>query len=203
MTSDFDYKKYSLENLENWMHDAMSCDDASADEIYNCIVNVVRDNYYHHKKYVSQAYELLEKLNGVKTLDINLKDILKCDKDDPSPECQGAWNDFWEEPQQYTEEELNAMCDEAEKNQKKLLTHQEAIDAGWVMSADGFWLPPQDKKKWVLPVDKIGEVYFVTFPEDLLETAKLKEGDEVNWIDNGDGSYTLRKVTEPLTMDEC
>jgi hypothetical protein len=49
--------------------------------------------------------------------------------------------------------------------------------------------------KWSLPVeaDPSGE-YFVTFPDDLLETANLKEGDQVEWVDKGDGSYLLRKI---------
>ena len=46
MTSDFSYKKYSLENLENWMYDAMSSAEASPQEIYDVIVGVVKDNYY-------------------------------------------------------------------------------------------------------------------------------------------------------------
>jgi hypothetical protein len=49
--------------------------------------------------------------------------------------------------------------------------------------------------KWSLPVemDPSGE-YFVTFPDDLLEAADLKEGDQVEWVDRGDGSYLMRKV---------
>jgi bifunctional DNA-binding transcriptional regulator/antitoxin component of YhaV-PrlF toxin-antitoxin module len=43
----------------------------------------------------------------------------------------------------------------------------------------------------------------VSFPDDLLEAAKLKEGDEVYWVDNNDGTYTIRKVSKPLGMDEC
>jgi bifunctional DNA-binding transcriptional regulator/antitoxin component of YhaV-PrlF toxin-antitoxin module len=64
-------------------------------------------------------------------------------------------------------------------------------------------------KKWVLPVEetKVAETdeteYFVSFPDDLLESANLKEGDQVEWVDNGDGSYLLRKVIKPLGMDEC
>jgi antitoxin component of MazEF toxin-antitoxin module len=45
--------------------------------------------------------------------------------------------------------------------------------------------------------------YFVSFPQDLLEAADLKEGDAVHWIDNNDGSYTIRKSTKPLGSDEC
>lgn len=64
-------------------------------------------------------------------------------------------------------------------------------------------------KKWVLPVEEAKNFdtdeteYFVAFPDDLLETANLKEGDQVEWSDNGDGSFTLRKVTQSLGMDEC
>jgi bifunctional DNA-binding transcriptional regulator/antitoxin component of YhaV-PrlF toxin-antitoxin module len=35
--------------------------------------------------------------------------------------------------------------------------------------------------------------YFITFPDDLLEATDLKEGDQVEWIDNGDGSFKLIK----------
>ena len=53
-------------------------------------------------------------------------------------------------------------------------------------------------KKWVLPTELDGLTgdVFVKFPDDLLDAANLKEGDEVEWIDNGDGSYTLKKVEQ-------
>ena len=38
----------------------------------------------------------------------------------------------------------------------------------------------------------------VTFPDNLLEAANLKEGDEIEWIDQGDGAYILRKVVKIL-----
>jgi len=161
-----------------------------------------------------------------------------CDRDDPSPECKGAWNSFWEEnyypeeSNQYTEEELNAMCDAAVKVDgysvdgkshseyyydytrndpdrpnpfKTKINYDEAIAAGWRMTDDGIWMPPQEtpKKKWILPVEQVHDDYFVSFPDDLLKTAKLKEGDEVNWVDNGDGSFKIVKVLQPLGPDEC
>ena len=36
--------------------------------------------------------------------------------------------------------------------------------------------------------------YFITFPDDLLEAANLEEGNQIEWIDQGDGSYILKKV---------
>jgi hypothetical protein len=192
----FDYKKYSLEQLENWVHDAMSSD-ASPHEIYSAIREAVREDYYYHKDRLSRASGLLELLSGHRPVaDKELFEAalaereyyegvskpLSCDKNDPSPECQGAWNDFWEEhyyPEeglQYTNEELDAMCDAATSAKKGKVN------------------------KWILPVDEVQNAEtgedecFVTFPDDLLEAADLKEGDQVEWVDQGDGSYLLRKV---------
>jgi hypothetical protein len=93
-------------------------------------------------------------------------------KDDTSPESQGAWNDFWEE--YYYPEEVKKVREEGGYD----------------------WTPKQDKVvKWQLPVeaDASGE-YFVQFPDDLLDAANLKEGDTVEWVDNLDGSFILKKV---------
>ena len=68
-----------------------------------------------------------------------------------------------------------------------------------------FTLPPEEPKqdkvvKWQLPVEEgtdciTGEKeYFITFPDDLLEAANLKQGDEVEWISTDDHNYLLRKV---------
>jgi hypothetical protein len=265
-----DYKKYSLEHLENWLHDAMSVGEATPQEIYDTIKKVVEENYYTYKEQTAKAYELLALLNG------NGKGHLSCDKDDPSPECKKSWTSFWEEnyyPEEYekskepkvedimppwghsdmealryTEEELNAMCEKASSDDEKekcreynlreaeyydkraqvdtdyekskyywdadrnksvnQLSYDEMIAAGYEMTADGFWIPSHKEekvKKWVLPVEVDGPSgeYFVTFPDDLLEAANLKEGDQVEWIDNGEGSYIMKKVTQPIGMDEC
>lgn len=114
---------------------------------------------------------------------------------------------------QYTDEELNAMCAAAEKQEKqRKMTYDEAIAAGYEMTADGFWIPPQKEDKvvkWHLPIDEIGngdtgeQEYFITFPDDLLEAANLNPGDEVEWVDKNDGTFILRKVTKPLGGDEC
>ena len=169
-----DYKKYALGQVENFLYDAMSTD-ASPQEIYDVIRGVVEDNYYTYKNATEKAYELLALLNG------NGVGHLTCDRDDTSPECKGAWNDFWEENyypeehQQYREEELDAMCAAATSAKKDKVN------------------------KWILPVEetKVAETdeieYFITFPDDLLEATDLKEGDQVEWIDNGDGSFKLIK----------
>jgi len=186
----FNYKKYSLEKLEEWVHDSLSCEDVTPQEIYDLIKGVVSENYYTYKCHTERCYELLALLNG------NGKGHLTCDKDDPSPECKKSWNDFWEEhyyPEEakdngmrpwghsdmeylvansnhYKEEELNAMCDAAEKQDKVV--------------------------KWQLPVevDGLSGECYVNLPDDLLEAANINENDLVEWIDRKDGSFELRKV---------
>jgi hypothetical protein len=148
----------------------------------------------------------------------NNKKPLSCDKDDPSPECQGAWNSFWEE--NYYPEEHSKYYYEYDRNDPNRLKYE----GGWVYeSPDGGKTVTKRKvgstekivvkenkvKKWVLPVEEVRDedtdedIYCVTFPDDLLEAANLKEGDEIEWVEKDDGSYLLRKVTQPLGMDEC
>ena len=222
---DFDYKKYSLENLEKWMSDALLSSEATPQEIYDVIRKVVEEEYIYFKHHTGRCYELLALLNG------NGKGHLSCDKDDPSEECKKSWTSFWEEnpyPEEYkepsvedimppwghsdmealryTEEELNAMCDKAASDQEKEkcreynLREAEYYDKRAQLDAD------YDKvKKWVLPteVDGLTGDVIVNLPDDLLERAGLKEGDQVEWIDTGEGSYIMKKVTQPLKIDEC
>ena len=141
---DSDYKKYSLEKLQEWVHDAMSSD-ASPHEIYSAIREAVREDYYYHKDRISRASGLLSLLSGHRPVE---------DK----------------KSKYYYEYDRN------DSNRKN---------------------PFEDKvKKWVLPVEVDGPSgeYFVQFPDDLLEAANLKEGDQVEWVDQGDGSCILRKV---------
>jgi hypothetical protein len=281
---DFDYKKYSLENLEKWIEDALNSSEASPQEIYDCIRKVVEDNYYCYKNSTSRCYDLLALLNGngkeylsevLKEREyyegVNSKNsINSCDKDDPSEECKKSWTSFWEEHyypeeakddgmrpwghsdleyglandlltkdrtsnfpgEQYSEEELNAMCDKAASDQEKEKcreynlreaeyynqraqldlgrnrTYDEMIADGYWMTDDGFWMPPEKKDKvlkWQLPVeiDGISGEYYVQFPDDLMEASGIRENDVVEWVDKGDGSYLLRKVTKPIGMEEC
>jgi hypothetical protein len=151
-SSDFSYKKYSLEQLDNWVNDAVNCEDLTPQDIYETILKCVNESVVYHKKYYTKSVELLSLLKGYRSfeIDTSLDDI------DASPGVSSAtqrdWNSFWEENyypeevkvddgmrpwghsdleymianptltedrisnfpgEQYTEEELNAMCDKA------------------------------------------------------------------------------------------
>jgi hypothetical protein len=118
---------------------------------------------------------------------VEKKEHLVCDNDDSSEECKKSWNDFWEvwEENYYPEEvEDDGMRPWGHSDLEYLVANQK-----------------KDKvKKWVLPVEVVRDEdtdkdeYCITFPEDLLEAADFKEGDRIEWVDNGDGSYLIKKA---------
>ena len=50
--------------------------------------------------------------------------------------------------------------------------------------------------KTTLTIDDDG---VITFPDELIEQLGWKEGDVLEWIDNKDGSFTLKKPDQPQT----
>lgn len=217
----FDYKEYAFDNLRNWLHDCIGNPDVSSKELFDVIKEVVVEEREYYTKGASRTNELLELLTknnnvidfsnisvGISTpadsvyqrhIDpggndlYDVKYIYHCGVGDTSEYCKSSWNNFWEET--YYPEEY------------KKQTHDEMIAAGYSMSGEGFWMSPENNKvkKWVLPVEEVQNAenhqyeYFVVFPDDLLEAADLKEGDQVEWIDQGDGSYLIKKVERKET----
>ena len=113
-------------------------------------------------------------------------------------DCMPTWGHSAMEALRYTDKEMDAMCDKATSSEK----HSESY---YDYTRNDYTRPnPFDKVvKWQLPVE-VGndcitgeQEYFITFPDDLLEAANLKPGDDVEWVDRGDGSFLLRKTTQP------
>lgn len=50
-------------------------------------------------------------------------------------------------------------------------------------------------KSYITPIEKDEEGnLLLTFPDELMETMDWKEGEVLEWIDNQDGSWTLKKM---------
>ena len=93
-----------------------------------------------------------------------MKEKLICDKDDKSPECVGAWSDFWKDNNSYFDDDLTIGLDRV--------------------------------KKWVLPVevDNITGECFISIPDDLRLSLNWNEGKRLEWVDNYNGSFTLKAI---------
>ena len=48
-------------------------------------------------------------------------------------------------------------------------------------------------RKWTVDVEEDRDGAYINLPKDLLDEVKWKEGDIIEWIDNKDGSWTMRK----------
>jgi len=146
MSSDFSYKKYSLEQLDNWVHDAVNCEDLTPQDIYDTIVKCVDESVEYHKKYLTKSIELLSLLKGHREVDFG-------DEGNITLGDTSDWNDFWEENyypeenKQYTEEELNAMCDAASDKEKcreynlreaEYYNKRAELDAKYTSKLDGY-----------------------------------------------------------------
>jgi hypothetical protein len=225
--TDFDYKKYSLKKLETWVEDALSAADASPQEIYDTIRKVVEDNYYCYKYHTGRCYELLALLNGNGKGHLSCdKDDQspECKKSWTSfwEETDDGMRPWGHSDLEYKGSTVSSV-DEKYKNQLEKELLQAKINAsssfndGWTRKYYEDRVKKLEEKlgikkdkvvKWILPVEetKVAETdeteYFITFPDDLLEAADLKEGDKVEWVDQGDGSYLLKKVENPMTHDK-
>jgi hypothetical protein len=186
------YKKYSLGQLKNFLYDAMGAAEATPQEIYDAIVGVVKDNYYTYKHQTSQASELLALLNGngkghIPAYDDYAKEVL-------SEKEYYYGKDYAMKPWEHSDIEYGIHYPDKE------LQH-DLENVGDFLKQDRNSNFPNENtvkdrvKKWVLPVEVSNDLedYVVTFPDDLLEAANLKEGDQVEWHDQGDGSYLLKK----------
>ncbi len=140
------------------------------------LVDAAQDLIEHYtgdfeKKFQTAWHQVLQIANVAdeKTKN-NPTSILTCDSNDPSPECQTQWTDFWESDNEYDRNDLNR------KNP---------------------FLVKKDDGSWNVPVEITpdGE-YLITFPDDLVDKVGWEEGDTLEWIDNNDGSFSLKKFVE-------
>lgn len=59
-------------------------------------------------------------------------------------------------------------------------------------SITDYWTAQEGKvpKRYIVPVDDEG---VLTFPDELMNALDWHEGDVLEWIDNNDGSFSLKK----------
>jgi hypothetical protein len=184
MTND-DYKKYSLGNLSNWFHDAISSSEATPEEIYDTVKEAIQEEYSYYLDKLSRISVLSHRF-GVSTADLikpklhtnDVVDFTTCDANDTSPECMTSWNSFW--------------------NDDKINFTNPIVTTPPYVSEDGDVWGKDKVRKWVLPVEVDGLTgdCVVTLPDDLLERVGWVEGDTVEFVSNTNGSFTVKKVVK-------
>jgi hypothetical protein len=59
-----DYKNYSLENFKNWLFDCLGAGEATPEEVYDAIKEVVTEQNLYYKDGAEKTDKLLRLLNG-------------------------------------------------------------------------------------------------------------------------------------------
>ena len=163
----------------------VTCKIASAREILDSAMDRLQEHQYNKTETLLCAVdEFLQYY--LEEFDTKFKDAWKETvlqlKQEEIDDCMPPWGHSDMEALRYTDKEMDAMCDNAAKQDKVV--------------------------KWRLPVEEVENCdtmeteYFITFPDDLLEAANLEVGDEVEWVDQNDGSFIIRKIDNTLTHDE-
>lgn len=89
---DFNYEKYSLKKLDEWVNDALNCEDLTPQDIYDTIVKCVDDSVEYHKKHLTRNIELLSLLKGNPPYDY----IEHYETTPFSEASEKDWVDFWD-----------------------------------------------------------------------------------------------------------
>ena len=96
---DFDYKKYSLNHVDEWVHDALNCENTTPQEIYDSIVHCVNDSLEYHKHHLTKSIELLSLLKGQPAQSSFVMSD-GSDSDEPIVDASAKdWQDFWHGPE--------------------------------------------------------------------------------------------------------
>ena len=156
LSSDFSYKKYSLEQLDNWLHDAVNCEDLTPQDIYDTIVKCVDENVEYHKKYLTKNIEVLSLLKGHRPVDFDY--TATGEKFPTTTEATDKdWVDFWEEtftPQEnYNKEQVR----EFEAKERDYERKRAELDAEYelIKAAGGYeWTPESKHSKYYYDVDR-------------------------------------------------
>ena len=149
---DFNYEKYSLKKLDEWVNDALNCVDLTPQDIYDTIVKCVDDSVEYHKKHLTKNIELLSLLKGNPPYDY----IEHYETTPFSEASEKDWSDFWEGQEEYTKEqirEFEAKEREYERQRAMLDAQQNEIEK--IRQQGGFeWTPESEHSKYYYDTDR-------------------------------------------------
>jgi len=149
---DFNYEKYSLKKLDEWVNDALNCVDLTPQDIYDTIVKCVDDSVEYHKKHLTRNIELLSLLKGNSPYDY----IEHYETTPFSEASEKDWSDFWEGQEEYTKEqirEFEAKEREYERQRAMLDAQQNEIEK--IRQQGGFeWTPESEHSKYYYDTDR-------------------------------------------------
>jgi len=121
-------------------------------EEYDLVMNedlpaIVEDRLKHDKQWLEQNKsepDIWEK----RYYEVRRK-LIDLENEKRANETMTPWGHSDMEALKYTDDELDAMCDAAEKQEEKSeMTYDDKVNAGYEMTADGIWVQKENFKMW-------------------------------------------------------
>lgn len=204
-----DYKKHALENLTNWLHDCVSCEEMSSQEIYDTIKEVIVDNYKVYNNLATKCKDLMDMISvdnpDYFKYEMSMEDdLIKLGKfpatydEMISAGYEITGDGFWC-PKENQNMNIDPKGNYVETDQYYIPNLIENTDI--IFSDNSPKLFNYPEKMWTVNIEKdsTNDEYFFTLPEELVEKLSWKEGDVVEYIDNKDGSFTIKKTVSQLS----
>jgi len=148
-----DIKSYSLRVLEEMIEDALGAE-CRPDEIFNTIKLAAKRNANYHRICARDAQSLVDLLEGVDRTEkvVSINSGIKIDDFDRErfkldsnylndyANATSPYNDGW------TRQHYHDRIIEREKdNEDNPKTYDEMVEAGYMMTGDGFWMPDEKR----------------------------------------------------------
>ncbi len=141
-------KDYSLQQIEEWVSDAMESG-ATPKEIHDTIVDTIRRRVKYHKACYEEGKQLHELVTSTP--------LLESVPNNPVTESHFAtatkiteaasardWDEFWKSDDfKLDSPELHSDELDKIKEQEDKPSYMDMIAKGYTMTDDGFWLPPE------------------------------------------------------------
>jgi len=155
-----DYKNYSLENFKNWLFDCLGAGEATPEEVYDAIKEVVTEQNRYFRNEAEKTDKLLRLLNGKPSVFTNTTFANYHD----NMNNVSFYNFSTKKP---SEEQSDTV---------KFVTNSDIV-------------------KWKVSVQEDSYGLFVPLPDDLCDVLSLKYGDSVEFVNNQNGTLTIKKAT--------
>ena len=98
----FSYKNYSLQQLDNWVNDAINCEDLTPEDIYNTIVKCVDESVEYHRKHLNKGVEILSLLKGHREVNLHDEDDIQMLEEDYSYNMEKLMSDIRENEEKHS-----------------------------------------------------------------------------------------------------
>ena len=148
LSSDFTYKKYSLEQLDNWVNDALNCEDIKTQEIYDTVIKCVTESVEYHSRMMNRSVEVLNLLNGRAGSNVGICSLTGPDSNEPVVKLgkKKDWVEFWEGHDEPLDKDLELLRQRREYNlrEAEYYNKRAQLDAEYeaIKAAGGYeWTP--------------------------------------------------------------